>query len=121
MEPSVIANSAKTSNISHHEIVNIFTRKQSHWSDGHKITVYTKVLNSIEHKMFAINILNLSLFKYKSLLDSSIYSGTNSSVIELSSDEEMMSKLSNTPYSIGYVNYHVIINDNTSLINVLYD
>ena len=104
------------------ELVHIFTRKQMFWSDGHKIKVFTKKTDSIEHKLFTMNVLNLTPYHYRTLLDSVIYSGSNTSVIEVSSDEEMILKVSSTPYSIGYLNYNTIItNISADYITIHYE
>jgi ABC-type phosphate transport system substrate-binding protein len=121
--PSVVANNMVPDNkLSRMEIVDIFTRKKHFWSNGKKIIVYIKPTDSIEHKIFVMNVLNISTYKYKTMLESVTYSGANTPVIEISSDEEMISKLERTPYSIGYVNYGTVyINDSTDLIKITYD
>lgn len=120
--PVVATNAlAPDNNFQRDEIVKIFTRKKSHWSDGHKITVFVKDINSIEHKMFIIDILKITPFRYKSIVDSVIYSGENTPAIEISSDTEMIHKLSTTPFSIGYVNYTVMFNDSVHLVEISYE
>lgn len=108
-------------NLDHHDLVNIFTRKKVHWADGHKITVFIKDSESIEHKMFIMDVLNLTPYKYKTLVDTVVYSGENTPAIELSNDADMMRRLYNTPYSIGYFNYTIVINDSTGIIKIKYD
>lgn len=103
------------------ELVDIFTRQKRWWLNGGKITVFTRVLDSVEHKMFVIDVLNLSPYQFKSKLDGAIYSGNNTPVIEVSSDEEMLLKLSLTPYSIGYINSTVMVNDKLNVIKVTYN
>jgi ABC-type phosphate transport system substrate-binding protein len=118
----VTANSiVSLSQLSHREVVDIFTRKQIFWSNGRKIKVFVKPLDSVEHKAFTMGVLNMSSFKYQALLDSTSYSGINSTVTEVLNDSEMLYKLSSTPYSIGYINHTVIFNDNITLIRIDYD
>lgn len=120
--PTVVSNSlTPDTEFRRDEIVRIFTRKKSHWSDGHKITVFIKDINSIEHKMFTIDILKITPYRYKSIVDSVVYSGENTPVIEISNDSEMIHKLYTTPYSIGYLNYTVIINDSAKVVQITYD
>lgn len=122
-EPKVIAQPfVPEKKIGTTELVHIFTRKTMFWSDGHKIKVFTKPTDSIEHKLFSISILGLTPYKYRMMLDSVIYSGVNTPVIEVNSDEEMILKVSTTPYSIGYLNYNTIItNMNTDIITIYYE
>lgn len=121
-EPIVIANQdVPEIKIPQFNLVNIFTRKQIFWSNGHKITVYTKPVDSIEHKIFTINVLNLTPFKYKTLLDSISYTGKNTPTIELKSDQEMIFKLSMTPFAIGYINNDLLFNDSQRLIHITSD
>lgn len=103
------------------DLVKIFTRKKSHWLNGHKIVVFIKNSESIEHKLFIMDVLHLTPFKYHTLVDSVVYAGENTPAIELSNDTEMMRRLSSTPYSIGYLNYSILINDSTGIIKIQYD
>jgi len=115
VEPTIVAEpSVSYSAINQSELISIFTRKKIFWPDGHRISVFIKPQTSVEHKMFAISVLNLSPFRYKTLLDSVIYSGANNPAIELQSDEEMIIRISSTPYSIGYLNYTIVVNNNTN-------
>ena len=109
------------SQLTHREVIDIFTRKKIFWSNGKKIKVFVKPLDSVEHKLFTMEVLNITPFKYVAMLDAVSYSGANSPVVEVLNDSEMMYRLSNTPYSIGYVNHTVVFNDNTTLIKILYD
>lgn len=118
--PSVVAERhVDLTSLEQSELVRIFTRKKVFWPSGHKISVFIKPLNSLEHKIFSINILNLSPYKYKSLTDATVYSGNNNPPTEIESDEQMLSILSKTPNSIGYVNYSIVINnENNELITI---
>lgn len=120
---SIVANDTVSDvKLSRLELIRIFTKNQKFWSDGHKITVFTKPISTLEHKMFVVTVLNLTLFKYKTLLESAVYSGQNTNIIEVDSDEEMLIRLSNTPYSIGYINYTIVANKNKQdLINIQVD
>lgn len=118
--PSVIADKhIELTSIEQSELIRIFTRKKVFWPSGQKISVFIKPQNSLEHKIFSINILNLSPYKYKSLTDATIYSGNNNPPTEIESDEQMLSVLAKTPNSIGYVNYSIVINNqNNELITI---
>jgi ABC-type phosphate transport system substrate-binding protein len=119
---SVIANPiVPDKTLSHKEIVNIFTRKKTFWSDGRRIVVYTRLVDSIEHRLFIINVLNLSPFRYKAVINDVIFNGLNTPTIELATDAEMLMKISATPYSIGYTSTSIIVNNNSEIIKIKYD
>lgn len=120
--PIVVSNSStEDTTLTRLELVRVFTRRNSHWIDGHKITVFIKDMNSLEHRLFTMDVLNISPYKYKTLVDSVVYSGENTPPIELSNDNEMMSKLLSTPYSIGYLNYTIVINLPNNIIQINYE
>ena len=102
-------------------LTNIFTRKITKWSSsGEKITVFVKPLNSIEHKMFVINWLGITNYRYKKLLQQNTFSGYASKVKIIQSDEHMILVISSTPNSIGYTNDIMVLNDdsNITIINI---
>ena len=118
-EPTVVASqSVPSASINHQELVRIFTRKEMFWPSGQKISVFIKPVNSIEHKIFTINILNLSPYKYKNLTESVIYAGSNNPPTEIQTDEQMLSVLERTPNSIGYVNYSIMFNKDDRLVTI---
>lgn len=118
-DPTVIAQKqVELTSIEQSELIRIFTRKKVFWPSGQKISVFIKPQNSLEHKIFSINILNLSPYKYKSLTDSVVYSGSNNPPTEIESDEQMLSILARTPNSIGYVNYSIVINNDNQLMSI---
>lgn len=94
----------------------IFTRKQTRWSDGREILVFTKPLTSIEHRDFAINVLGMTPYDYQKQLEDQTYSGRATSVIEINTDELMALRVSNHPGSIGYINYVIIIDNKTVVV-----
>jgi ABC-type phosphate transport system substrate-binding protein len=90
-------------------LLNIFTKKNKYWSDGSKIVVFIKPINSLEHKFFVMDWLGVSPTKYKEMLESSVYSGDSANVTEVDSDEQMMVVISQTPNSIGYIDNKVLL------------
>lgn len=118
-EPTVVAEkTVPNTTLNHQDLVRIFTRKEMFWPTGQKISVFIKPQNSIEHKIFTINILNLSPYKYRNLTDSVIYSGSNNPPTEIATDEQMLSILERTPNSIGYVNYSIMFNKDDRLVTI---
>lgn len=90
-------------------LLNIFTKKHRYWSDGSRIIVFIKPINSIEHKFFVREWLGVSPTKYNEMLESSVYSGEATNVTEVTSDEQMMIAISQTPNSIGYIDNKVLV------------
>jgi len=82
---------------------NIFTRKMTKWYNGHIITVYTRPFNSIIHKNFLWEWFQITSYRYKQLLESRTYTGQSSGVKFAKTDDEMLLKVSLTPFSIGYL------------------
>lgn len=97
-------------------LANIFTRKITRWlSNGQKITVFTRPLNSIEHKLFVIYWLGLTHYRYKKLLKQNTFSGAASSVKTITSDEIMLLTITKTPNSIGYISKFMVLNNDSTI------
>lgn len=94
----------------------IFTRKVTRWPDGRNITVFIKPINSIEHKAFITNILQMRPFMYQQMLEQQIYSGKASSVVEINNDSQMIFKIESTPGSIGYIDYELYVENKKVII-----
>lgn len=110
VEPTVIGGTdAKLTKFDRDIIIQIFTKKKKFWENGDKISVYIKPQNSIEHKLFVIDVLKLSPFSYKRMLESITYSGLNIPPIEVNSDEQMLTLIADTPNAVGYINHTVYI------------
>lgn len=109
VNPIVIANHSTEEISSATKLSDIFTRKQKYWMDGSKITVFIKPINSVEHKMFVMEWLQMSHFKYKEKLGHETFSGNNSNVIEVKSDGEMLAKVAITANSIGYIDNKILV------------
>jgi len=104
------------------KLTNIFTRKTTKWvSTGAKITVFIRPINSIEHKLFVLQWLNLSNYRYKKLLQQNTFSGISSSVKTIISDEQMMIIIKSTPNSIGYVGDYMVWNDDSEITIITAD
>ena len=119
IEPAIVGNAEiKEIEIDKYELINIFTRKQLFWNNGQRIVVFIKPLNSIEHKIFITDVLNLTPFTFKQKLDEILYAGKNSPAQEIPSDEMMLIKIESTPYSIGYVNYSLVLNSQDAVYKI---
>jgi ABC-type phosphate transport system substrate-binding protein len=91
-------------------ITDIFTRKKTHWRDGTAIRVYIKPIDSIENREFVMDVLFMTLYRFKTSLEEQTYSGRATGLIEVFDDNTMIAKIIQTPSAIGYVNNKVIVN-----------
>lgn len=104
------------------KLTNIFTRNTTKWSStGARITVFIRPINSIEHKTFVLQWLNLTNYRYKKLLQQNTFSGTASNVKTIYSDEQMMVIIKTTPNSIGYVGDYMVWNDDSEIAFITID
>ena len=94
----------------------IFTRKIARWPDGRNINVYTKPINSIEHRDFVKSVLGISPFYYQQLLETQTYTGAASAITEVPNDDQMIMKVEQDPSAIGYLNYEIFIGDKRVII-----
>lgn len=90
----------------------IFTLKDTRWSNGDVITVFTKPINSIEHKIFVTRVLNMSLYRYSQSILSATTTAKAIPVTEVADDQKMLLAIQTHPGSIGYINYELIIGNN---------
>jgi ABC-type phosphate transport system substrate-binding protein len=94
-------------------LVDLFTRKTSLWAEnGLPITVYIRDFDTLEHKLFVIETLRLTWYRYRQLLEAATYSGRVSNVQIANSEEEMVTKVGSNLNSIGYsyLNKEFLIN-----------
>lgn len=89
----------------------IFTRRITRWVNGDNITVFIKPMESIEHRNFVNNVLNMSLYTYQKKLEAYTQATRALPVIEVSSDQKMLNAIHKHPGAIGYVNYELFIDD----------
>lgn len=81
----------------------IFTMQQRFWPDGEPIKVFVFSDNNAVHKDFAKNNLNMFPHQLRRVWDRMVFSGTGSAPVQLDSEQEMINKIADTPYSIGYL------------------
>lgn len=105
-----------------YKLTNIFTRNVTKWeTNGARITVFIRPINSIEHKTFVLQWLNLTNYRYKKLLQQNTYSGVASNVKTIYSDEQMIVIIKTTPNSIGYVGDYMVVNDDSDITFITVD
>ncbi|MEM2159390.1 MAG: hypothetical protein QXN55_00360 [Candidatus Nitrosotenuis sp.] len=91
-------------------IKDVFTRKITHWRDGSAIHVYIKPIDSAENREFVMDVLFMTLYRFKTAVEERTYAGKAPGLIEVFNDEIMIAKIDQTPSAIGYVNNKVIVN-----------
>ena len=82
----------------------IFTMQQRFWPNGEQIKVFTLSDSDPIHKDFVKNNLNMFPHQLRRGWDRMTFSGTGNAPIQLDSEQDMIDRLINTPYSIGYLN-----------------
>jgi ABC-type phosphate transport system substrate-binding protein len=114
INPTIIFDNNNFSNVlimNRLAVQRIFTRKDTHWENGDNITVFIKPMDSIEHRAFVTDILNMTLYKYQKSLDTYTYTAKATSVHEVTNDDKMKIAIQTHPGSIGYINYELIMNE----------
>jgi len=81
----------------------IFTMRQLFWPNGEKIKVFTLVDNHPLHQKFTKNNLHMFPHQLRRVWDRITFSGIGRVPVVVSSEEEMLEKVANTPNAIGYL------------------
>jgi hypothetical protein len=86
------------------EVRAVFMMRQQFWPNGERIKVFTLSDDASLHKDFVKNNLNMFPHQLRRIWDRMLYSGTGAIPVQLDSEQEMIDKIANTPYAIGYLN-----------------
>lgn len=81
----------------------IFSMKQTRWRDGGQIRVFVLPDGHPAHGEFTKKILNLYPYQLRQIWDRQVYSGIGQAPQEVSTEEEMLSRVATTPGAIGYL------------------
>ncbi len=81
----------------------IFTMRQRFWPNGKRIKVFTLADNHPHHQMFTKNNLHMFPHQLRRVWDRIVFSGIGQVPMVVSSEEEMLAKVANTPNAIGYL------------------
>ena len=100
----VVNQSVPASDYSLNNTRSIFTMRQRFWLNGKKIKVFVLADNNPLHKTFTKNNLHMFPHQLRRVWDRMVFSGTGLAPIKLNTEDEMLEKISNTPYAIGYLN-----------------
>jgi ABC-type phosphate transport system substrate-binding protein len=111
----VVNKSVPVTDFSSGELQAVFSMQKQHWSGQRQIKVFTLPETSSVHQDFVKHSLHMFGHQVRRIWDRMIYSGTGVPPVELSSEEEMIEKIANTPDAIGYLsskpkneNIHVV-------------
>jgi len=95
----------------------IFSMRLRTWSDGQVIKVFVLEDNDTLHHDFSKKKLNVFPYQLRLAWDRLVFSGTGQAPINVNSQEEMRSKVANTPGAIGYLET-IYIDDDIHVLNI---
>ena len=100
----VIANdSSGQDSITASTLRSIFAMRNRRWGQEDRVEVFVLPDDHPTHVSFAKMILHTFPYNLRRIWDRRVYSGTGKLPNLVSSEEEMIEKVSNTPNSIGYI------------------
>lgn len=101
---SVIVNKAvSASSISRSALLTAFTMRSKRWPDGTKLTVFVFADQHPVHQHFVKSSLGLFPYQLRSIWDRILFSGAGQAPVTVSSEQEMIELVANTPGAIGYI------------------
>jgi len=103
--------------LSANSLRSIFSMHLKTWPDGTKIRVFVLPDDDQLHQVFSKEKLNVFPYQLRSTWDRLVFSGTGQAPIKVSSMEEMLAKVTNTPGSIGYL-WRANINENVNVLEI---
>ncbi|GJL76473.1 hypothetical protein [Nitrosomonas sp.] len=95
----------------------IFSMRMKTWPNGKIIKVYVLPDNHPLHHDFAKEKLSVFPYQLRSTWDRLVFSGTGQAPITVSSNKEMLEKITNTPGAIGYLET-AYINDDVHVLKI---
>ena len=84
------------------EVKNYYLGKQTSWSNGSKVTVYTQNGSGI-HQPFLKQLVRKSPQQYTTYWKKSLFTGTGLPPKDFASDDEMKKAVAAQPGAIGYI------------------
>ena len=95
----------------------IFSMRLRTWQNGTSIRVFVLPDDHKLHAVFSKEKLNLSPYQLRQSWDRLVFSGTGQAPTTVSSSEEMLDRIMNTPGSIGYLET-TYVNDNIHVLHI---
>ncbi|NMH59813.1 hypothetical protein [Alteromonas ponticola] len=106
---TIITNPSVTqTTFSQSEIRQIFSARKQFWEDGSKITVFVLAPDSLQHKQFCQQNLNMFPYQLERLWNQITYSGQGDPPLLKNSQDEIIKAVLTTPGAIGYADENVI-------------
>lgn len=102
------ANVIETS-VSLYQAKSFFGMKQLQWSNGKSVRVFVLADHHLTHINFCKTILNVFPYQLRVAWDRLVFSGTGQSPTQVNSEDEMLSRIANTPNAIGYVSVQKLL------------
>jgi ABC-type phosphate transport system substrate-binding protein len=109
--------SVSTEHLSKNLLRSIFSMRLRTWRDGLPIRVFVLPDDAPLHSVFAKQKLNIFPYQLRSVWDRLIFSGTGQAPITVRSEEEMRTRVANTPGAIGYLS-GTKIDDSVQIVHV---
>lgn len=81
----------------------IFSLRQHAWKNGTAIQVFVMRSDHPLHKRFCKRVLRVFPNKLQAVWDRVIFTGGGKAPIQVNNEQEMLSRVANTPGAIGYV------------------
>ena len=95
----------------------IFSMRMTTWPNGLLIKVYVLPDDHALHHDFAKEKLSVFPYQLRSAWDRLVFSGTGQAPIRVSSNEEMLARITNTPGAIGYLETNYV-NDEIHVLQI---
>jgi len=99
----VMNGSLKFSEISKQQMKSIYLGQQTHWSNGKLIKIYKLPSKHKTHHSFVKNILGIYPYQYNRRWQKLVFSGFAVKPYEVSTEQELLKAVANTPNAIGYI------------------
>ena len=106
-----------TKHLSKNVLRSIFSMRLRTWGDGSPIRVFVLPDDAPLHSVFTKQSLNIFPYQLRSAWDRLIFSGTGQAPITVQSEEEMQTRVANTPGAVGYLS-GTNIDDSVKIIYV---
>ncbi len=113
----VIHPDVKEESVSANLLRAIFSMRVKNWPNGMLIKVFVLADEDHLHHDFSKDKLNVFPYQLRQVWDRLVFSGTGQAPTKVSSSDEMLVKVVNTPGAVGYIET-AYINDNIHILQI---